>query len=390
MKYSESNKPIVCMQTNSTCYKGTSKMLIKGILWHSTGANNPWIKRYVQPSDNASDREKMLKLIGVNAYKNDWNHIYHKAGLIAWIGKLADGTVSTVQTMPWDFRPWGCGSGSRGTCNNGWIQFEICEDALNDRNYFNKVYQEACELTAYLCKKYNLNPNGYTTYNGIKVPVIICHKDSYTYGLGGNHGDIYHWFSKYGKDMEDVRNDVAALMKSNNTSSTAVSKDYSSAVKTLVTKGVINSPDYWLAQENSIKYLNTLVIKLAEMSQSGIVGSIKNVKDAINHLVDCGVINSPEYWVANYSKVKSLDTLLIKSANHICKNISPYIVRTSGDLIVYKTSSVSCGTNGKIAKGAYTVVEEVVDKNSIKWGLLKSYQKTRNGWIKLNEVKKIT
>ena len=53
----------------------------------------------------------------------------------AWIGKLADGSVAAVQTMPWDFRPWGCGSGSKGSCNSGWIQFEICEDALTDADY---------------------------------------------------------------------------------------------------------------------------------------------------------------------------------------------------------------------------------------------------------------
>lgn len=37
MKYSDENKPIVCMMTHSTCYKGTKKMAVKGVLWHSTG-----------------------------------------------------------------------------------------------------------------------------------------------------------------------------------------------------------------------------------------------------------------------------------------------------------------------------------------------------------------
>ena len=213
MKYNSKNKPLVCMQTTSTCYKGTYKMgEIRGILWHSTGANNPTLKRYVQPSDNASDKAEMLKLLGTNTNKNDWNHIVRYAGMNAWIGKLADGTVATVQTMPWDYRPWGCGSGSRGSCNSGWIQFEICEDGLADANYFNKVYTEACELTAYLCKMYNLDPHGTVSYQGVKVPVILCHQDSYQLGLGGNHADIYHWFPKHGKSMETVRNDVAAIL----------------------------------------------------------------------------------------------------------------------------------------------------------------------------------
>lgn len=218
MKYSSSNKPLVCMQTNSTCYKGTSTMTVKGILWHSTGANNPNLKRYVQPSDNAKDRDEWLKLLGKNSYGNDWNHISHQAGLNCWIGKLADGTVTTVQTMPWNYKPWGCGSGSKGSCNNGWIQFEICEDGLTDKAYFDKVYKEACEITAYLCEMYNIDPKGSVTVNGVKIPTILCHADSHKLGFGSNHGDINHWFPKHGKSMETAREDVAALLKKPTTS----------------------------------------------------------------------------------------------------------------------------------------------------------------------------
>ena len=150
MKYTEKNKPLQCMMTNSTCYKQTRKMEVKGVLWHSTGANNPNLRRYVQPSANDPNYAQLMQLLGKNTGGNDWNHVERQAGLNCWIGKLADGTVTTVQTMPWNYRPWGCASGKNGSCNNGWIQFEICEDALNDRDYFNKVYKEACEITAYL------------------------------------------------------------------------------------------------------------------------------------------------------------------------------------------------------------------------------------------------
>lgn len=105
MKYSKSNPPMTCMMTQSTCYKGTKKMTVKGVLWHSTGANNPTLKRYVQPDDGAPDRAELLSKLGTNANKNDWNHIDTQAGLNAWIGKLADGSVAAVQTMPWDFTP---------------------------------------------------------------------------------------------------------------------------------------------------------------------------------------------------------------------------------------------------------------------------------------------
>lgn len=130
MKYSSTNKPLVCMQTQSTCYKQTYTFKPKGVLWHNTGANNPKLSRYVQPSDTkpAEDtysKEQWQALLGTNKYNNDWNHTKQSAGLNCWIGQLADGTISTIQTMPWNYRPWGCGKGSKGTCNDGWIQFEI-------------------------------------------------------------------------------------------------------------------------------------------------------------------------------------------------------------------------------------------------------------------------
>ena len=190
-------------------------MTVKGVLWHSTGANNPNLKRYVQPSDNATDKAQWLELLGKNSYGNDWNHTSVQAGLNCWIGKLADGTVTTVQTMPWNYKPWGCGSGSKGSCNNGWIHFEICEDGLTDKAYFDKVYKEACEITAYLCKLYNIDPHGTVDMNGVNVPTILCHADSHKLGLGSSHGDINHWFPKHGKSMETVRKDVAALLSKN-------------------------------------------------------------------------------------------------------------------------------------------------------------------------------
>lgn len=212
MKYNEKNKPLVCMMTQSTCYKGTRKFTPKGVLWHSTGANNPTLKRYVQPDDNASDRAEWLAKLGKNQYNNDWNHINRQAGLNFWIGKLADGTVTAVQTMPWDYRPWGCGSGSKGSCNDTHIQFEICEDGLTDKSYWEACYKEACEMTAYLCKMFGIDPMGTISYNGLKVPTIIDHTGSHSLGLGSNHGDIQHWSKRYGVTMETVRNDVAAIL----------------------------------------------------------------------------------------------------------------------------------------------------------------------------------
>lgn len=214
MKYSLTNKPLECILTESRCYNRTSKMKVKGVLWHSTAANNTTIRRYVQPSKNDPKYDELMALIGKNAYNNDWNDPNLKVCVHAFIGTLKDGTIASVQTLPWDLACYGCGTAYTNgpSCNDGWIQFEICEDNLSSKAYFDKVYKEGCELTAYLCKLYDLDPMAMTTYNGKEIPVVLCHKDANTYKMGSAHGDVMHWFKKYNKTMDDVRKDVAKLM----------------------------------------------------------------------------------------------------------------------------------------------------------------------------------
>ena len=125
----------------------------------------------------------------------------------AFIGRWADGTVGTVQTLPWNRRAWHCGKGHKGTANDTHIAFEICEDGLTDASYFKAVYQEAVELTAYLCGEYGLDP--------LADGVVICHQEGYRRGVASNHADVLHWFPKFGKTMDDFRADVAREMEEN-------------------------------------------------------------------------------------------------------------------------------------------------------------------------------
>ena len=212
MKYSEKNPPVACIQRHSTCYQGTTRFTPRGILWHDTDAGNPNLCRYVQPHETDEDYEEKLALLGKNRYGNDWNHKPRQAGMNAFIGKLADGTVTSVQTMPWDYAPWGCGAGKKGSLNGACLQFEICDDGYESESYFRQVYEEACQLTAYLCRLFELDPLGTFFYNGVEVPVITSHAESYALKLGSNHGDPLKWLKKFGKTMEDVRRDVAALL----------------------------------------------------------------------------------------------------------------------------------------------------------------------------------
>lgn len=180
---------------NNNCYKRGVYMKPQGVMVHSTGANNPWLKRYVGPDDG---------FLGQNQYNNHWNMGGLNVCVHAFIGKLADGTIATYQTLPWDMRGWHCASGPYGSGNNTHISFEICEDGLADPVYFAKVYTEAVELTAHLCCLYEWDP--------LADGVVICHSEGHDRGIASNHGDVEHWFPKHGKTMDDFRADVASAM----------------------------------------------------------------------------------------------------------------------------------------------------------------------------------
>lgn len=177
--------------TNNACFKAGKTIIPKGIMVHSTGANNPTLRRYVGPNDG---------LLGINNAGNHWNKDKPDGRQIcphAFIGKLADGTIATYQTLPWNYRGWHAG----GSANDTLIGFEICEDGLSDPEYFNKVYEEAIELSAYLCKLYSLSPSS-----------IICHSEGFKLRVASNHSDVMHWFPKHGKTMDTFRTDVANIL----------------------------------------------------------------------------------------------------------------------------------------------------------------------------------
>lgn len=200
-----------CILTENDCYKTNEWITVKGVMVHSCGANNPTLKRYVQPLETDSNYDELISLIGYNRNHNDWNRPGTNACVHGFIGKLADGSIAAIQTLPWTMRGWHAGNGTtRPSANNSHISFEICEDGLEDGEYFHQVYREAVELTAYLCEQYNLDP--------LAPEAVICHSEGYRLGMASGHADVEHWFPRFGKTMDDFRQDVKNEMEGDNMS----------------------------------------------------------------------------------------------------------------------------------------------------------------------------
>ena len=204
-----------CIFYNNKCYKKGEKIKPTRIVVHSTGCYNTTLKRYVQPHSEQNSgmkelyptkrnytRSQMMTLLGDNQYDNDWNKDNLDVCVHAFIGRLADGTIATVQTLPWDMRPWGCGKGSKGSFNDCAIQFEICEDNHTSASYCKETYKEAVEFCAMLCKEHNIDPS-----------MIVSHDEARVMGYGSNHNDPNNWWPKFGLSMDGFRADVSKLLQ---------------------------------------------------------------------------------------------------------------------------------------------------------------------------------
>ncbi len=326
---------IKCMLTANDCYKAGRTITPKGVMVHSTGANNPLVARYVQPVEGQSNEAQLKAEIGGNRNANDWNNPGLDVCTHAFVGKLADGGVGTVQTLPWNHRGWHAGTGtSGGSANNTHIAFEICEDDLTDEGYFRKVYQEAVELTAMLCKTYNLNP--------LADGVVICHSEGYQRGVASNHADVMHWFPKFGKSMDTFRADVSKAMTP-------------AQVKP---QPPVSGKTYTVVKGDT----------LSEIAQK--YGTTVDTLVQLNGIKDPNLI-----VVGQVLKLPGSTT-----------GFTPYTVKvTVTELRIRSGPGTDTEAKGFIKPGVYTIVAESNGPGAKRWGKLKSGA----GWISLDYAEKV-
>ena len=363
---------IKCYLTQNRCYTIGQTITPKGVMVHSTGANNPLVARYVQPSNNDPNRDSLQATIGGNRNANDWNNPGLDVCTHAFVGKLADGGVGTVQTLPWNHRGWHAGTGtSGGSANNTHIAFEICEDDLTDEGYFRKVYQEAVELTAMLCKEYDLDP--------LADGVVICHSEGYTRGIASNHADVMHWFPKFGKSMDTFRQDVSKAMGG----ATGGNTGSSGATTKPNTGGSAAQGAVSYTVQVTVSDLNIRSGPSTDTDSKGFIapGVYTIVEEADGPgATKWGRLKSGAGWISlDYAK-------RVGSATSGSSQFNPYTVKVSvTELRIRSGPGTNNASKGYIKPGVYTIVEEADGPGAKRWGKLKSGA----GWISLDYAKRL-
>ena len=167
----------------------------KGLMLHSVGCAQPDASVFVRKWDKANYKACAHAVIDANS-----------------------GTI--MQTLPWNYRGWHCGSGNKGSANDTHVGVEMCESAkirytghLADFEILYKqeaqadakrAYNAAVELFAMLCETYAIDP----------ITGIISHKEGGKAGIASGHVDPEHYWSGLGLSytMDGFRAAVKAAL----------------------------------------------------------------------------------------------------------------------------------------------------------------------------------
>lgn len=271
--------------------------------------------------------------------------------------------------------------------NNKWIGIEMCEpntikytggatfkvtNRTAAREYCKKTYQNAVWLLAHLCKKYGWDP----------YKAVLTHHEVTTKKLSNtDHIDPQHLWDGLGLDynLAKLRKDVAAAMKDSS---------FTPSTNVVETKGDNSKPV--LKKGSSGSYVSDLQDELNKLGYDcgavdGVFGTNteKQVKKfQADYKLDVDGVVGEKTWAA-LDKAKKKNT----STEKADESFTPYIARVTSKsgLNVRKSPSTNSEIVNTVPRaGAYTIVEE--DNG---WGLLKSYQKNRNGWICLKYTEKV-
>ncbi len=119
------------------------------------------------------------------------------------------------------------------------------------------------DLTAYLCQLSDLDP--------LADGVIICHAEGYARGIASNHGDVNHWFPKFGKSMSDFRQDVYGQMQTSQQEANQAEKIEEVEEEETLTQSQFDAMmDSWITSRSGLEASDWAVAELEEAKAAAI------------------------------------------------------------------------------------------------------------------------
>lgn len=200
-------------------------------------------------------------------------------------------------------------------------------------------------------------------------------------------GTYYIWSTEVVNNRIRITNSTANVGKSGQVTAWISYNDAKNSVATPSTSSGSTS-----ASTTSVNYTvtfkNTFTIytssTLSTKSKAASAGTFTIVEESSDG--KAGKLKSGAGWV----KLSDASSTT-KSSTGSTSSFKSYMVKVTASVLnIRKGAGTNYSTVGQIKdKGTYTIVDETTGTGATKWGLLKSYQSGRNGWISLDYCTKV-
>lgn len=263
------------------------------------------------------------------------------------------------------------------------ITIEVASDTTHPYAVKDKALAALIELVADICKRNGIKKLVWSTNKSDRVNHkngcnMTVHRD---YANKSCPGD--YLYNKHGYIAAEV-NKRLGVTESTTPAPTTPTPAPSTPAVTTITAGTK------LTLKNVALYASSgAATKAATRSGTYYVWS----KDVINNRIritnstaNVGKSGQVTGWIS-YTDAKNAAGVTSTAP----ATFTPYKVKvTASSLNIHKGAGTNYGIRGSIKdKGVYTIVGESSGTGATKWGLLKSYEKNRDGYISLDYVKKI-
>ena len=428
-------KLIDAIMTKSPCYTGGRLIDVKGMYLHSIGCPCEKAQNIINNENQANAGAAVQAVVQANGEVWQGLPVYPetKKAMRNWhcgSGSKGSGNnthIGVEMTEPATIKYTG---------GSSWVEVG---DGSNTKAVVLANYKNAVAYFALRCKQFGLDP--------LKDGVIISHKEGHDRGYASNHGDPEHIWGKFGLTMNQFRRDVKTAMTGGTISVTGqptVVETGSQKVNAL--NGTV-MVIYEKSDGINIRTAPTFGDNVVKVVKKGAAYTVTGISadEKWYQIVDGGkkryITAIPDYvsfkatqeqkestagtgyyrvrktWADAASQIGAFKQK--ENAINLCKANSGYRVFDQNGKQVYPAAATTAsvpysvrvevddlrirkgaGTtydywkekNGQAkytGKGVFTIVKEKEGAGATKWGLLKSYEKNADGWISLDDAKRV-
>lgn len=291
----------------------------------------------------------------IDAFIKSWN-TPKPNGISVCVHAFVD-DKRVVNTLPYDMRCWGCGSGPNGSGNDTYIQIEMIDPAevyfVNGWQYrsrdiektkvtIKKTVENLCKWIVARLKELNIHE--------VNKETVTSHYEAHSKGIASGHQDPQGFLGLAGLTMDDIRTRCRELMNKEVDASGDAVNSIDELYKIHVNENVVH-----------IYKDEKMSVIIGEISEKGIYTIIKESKDG-----KLGLLKSKIGWIKLEDVEKKNDVYLVK--------VTAILNIRSGPGTEYEKVGIIRDF------GTYTIVETIGN-----WGKLKSGA----GWIYLGYTQRV-